>query len=299
MLPSGAPVRRFRAARALAGLVSLLNPCQAPFHPSEAHPAASLTETCSPTPIIAEPKLDERRRFTVKDGRAVACYSRDLLCHRGLRWLRDVRWPIERAVIAGELYSGDGAEGIDAIFAARQQVGSAVVFAALDVLAVGDHEVMSEPWTDRRKRLEDIFPAGVTDSRVQLVPTFEDASRLWHVWVVEWPARASCSRTGAQPTSPVRGRAPGGRPSTSWCSRSRWPTARPSWCRGVTGARRALMAVVYCDPRSGEQVTVEQAIRVPHSEEWTPRPGPAEVFCWGVLRSGLLRHPVWVGLRVA
>ena len=51
---------------------------------------------------------------------------------------------------------------------------------------VGDHEVMSEPWTDRRKRLEDIFPAGVTDSRVQLVPTFEDASRLWRVWVVEW-----------------------------------------------------------------------------------------------------------------
>ena len=56
----------------------------------------------------------------------------------------------------------------------------------LDALTVGDHEVMSEPWTDRRKRLEDIFPAGVTDTRVQLVPAFEDAARLWRTWVVEW-----------------------------------------------------------------------------------------------------------------
>jgi ATP dependent DNA ligase domain len=57
---------------------------------------------------------------------------------------------------------------------------------AFDVLAVGDHEVMAEPWTDRRKRLEDLFPAGVTDARVQLVPRFEDAARLWRVWVLEW-----------------------------------------------------------------------------------------------------------------
>jgi hypothetical protein len=49
--------------------------------------------------------------------------------------------------------------------AARQQVGSAVVFAAFDVLAVGDQEVMAEPWTDRLKRLEDIFPRAAIDAR--------------------------------------------------------------------------------------------------------------------------------------
>jgi ATP-dependent DNA ligase len=65
---------------------------------------------------------------------------------------------VERAVIDGELYSGDGAEGIDAILAARQQVRGDVAFAAFDLLEVGDHEVMAEPWTDRRKRLENLFP---------------------------------------------------------------------------------------------------------------------------------------------
>ena len=53
-----------------------------------------------------------------------------------------------------------------------------------------------------------------------------------------------------------------------------------------------VMAFVYRDPRSGEQVPVEQTVQVPRSEEWTPRLGPAELLCWGVLRSGLLRHPV-------
>ena len=140
---------------------------------------------------IAEPKLDgQRAQVHVEGGRTVAAYSRpgrELLArHRGLRWLRDVRWPADRAVIDGELYSGDGAEGIDAILAARQQAAGVVTFAAFDLLEVGHHEVMAEPWTDRRKRLEDLFPEGVTDSRVQLVPTFEDAARLWRVWVLEW-----------------------------------------------------------------------------------------------------------------
>jgi ATP-dependent DNA ligase len=95
---------------------------------------------------IAEPKLDgQRAQVHVVDGRTVAAYSRsgrELLRQRGLGWLRDVRWPVERAVIDGELYSGDGAEGIDAVLTARQQAGGNVTFAAFDVLVVGDREVM-------------------------------------------------------------------------------------------------------------------------------------------------------------
>ena len=110
---------------------------------------------------VAEPKLDgQRAQVHVAGGRTVAAYSRpgrELLArHRGLRWLRDVRWPVEGAVIDGELYSGDGMDGIDGILTARQQAGSPVTFAAFDVLEVAGHEVMAEPWADRRKRLEDL-----------------------------------------------------------------------------------------------------------------------------------------------
>jgi hypothetical protein len=40
--------------------------------------------------------------------------------------------------------------------------------------------------------------------------------------------------------------------------------------------------------RSGELVTVEQAVRVPYSADWKPRCGPGQILCWGVLRSELL-----------
>jgi hypothetical protein len=54
------------------------------------------------------------------------------------------------------------------------------------------------------------------------------------------------------------------------------------------------MAFVYSDPRSAQPVTVEQAVRVPYANNRKPQRGPTEVLCWGVLRSGLLRHPVFV-----
>jgi ATP-dependent DNA ligase len=76
---------------------------------------------------IAEPKLDgQRAQVHVDGGQTVAAYSRpgrELLRHRGLHWLRDVRWPVQAAVLDGELYSGDGMDGIDGILLARQQPG--------------------------------------------------------------------------------------------------------------------------------------------------------------------------------
>jgi hypothetical protein len=62
-----------------------------------------------------------------------------------------------------------------------------------------------------------------------------------------------------------------------------------------------MMAFEYRDPRTGELVTVEQAVRVgvARSSAWTPRRGQAEVLCWGLLRSGLLRHPLFVAYRSA
>jgi bifunctional non-homologous end joining protein LigD len=248
---------------------------------------------------VSEPKLDGQRvQIHVEGGRTVAAYSRpgrELLSrHRGLRWLRDVRWPVERAVIDGELYSGDGAEGIDAILAARGQVGSPVTFAGFDVLQVHGHDVTPEPWTDRRKRLEDLFPDGVTDGRVQLVPTFEDAARLWRIWVVEWGGEGIV----------LKDRRSSYRPGTR--SRDWWKAKHklvlpvevlhcaPELVPWGDWGRAAVMAFAYRDPRSCDQINVEQAVRVPQAADWAPRLGPAEVLCWGVLRSGLLRHPVLI-----
>jgi hypothetical protein len=54
-----------------------------------------------------------------------------------------------------------------------------------------------------------------------------------------------------------------------------------------------VMAFSYRDPRTGELVTVEQAVRVGvgRSSAWTSRRGPAEILCWGMLRSGLAQLP--------
>jgi hypothetical protein len=56
---------------------------------------------------IAEPRLDgQRAQLHVEGGRTVAAYrrpGRELLArHRGLRWFRDVRWPVEKFVIDGD-----------------------------------------------------------------------------------------------------------------------------------------------------------------------------------------------------
>jgi ATP dependent DNA ligase domain len=156
---------------------------------------------------------------------------------------------------------------------------------------------MAEPWTDRRKRLEDLFPAGITDSRVQLVPTFEDASRLWRVWVVEWGGEEIVLKDRRSAYKP------GTRSRFWWKAKHRLVLpvevlqCAPELVPWGDWGRACVKVFVYRDPRSGEQVTVEQAIRVPQPEEWTPRQGPAEVRCWGVLRSGLLRHPVLITPR--
>jgi ATP-dependent DNA ligase len=102
-------------------------------------PAASPTRRCWLTPrYVAEPKLDgQRAQVHVERRRTVAVYSRpgrELVRLRGLAWLRDVRWPVKAAILDGELFSGEGRDGIDAILAARNGDGADVAFAAFDVL---------------------------------------------------------------------------------------------------------------------------------------------------------------------
>src|SRR5256885_2005009 len=101
----------------------------------------------------AEPKFDgQRAQLHVEGGRAVACYSRpgrELLGLPGLRWLTATRWPVRQAVLDGELFSNEGMDGIDGILTARHQARADVAFGAFDLLQVGGHDVMAEPWVDR------------------------------------------------------------------------------------------------------------------------------------------------------
>jgi ATP-dependent DNA ligase len=77
---------------------------------------------------ISEPKLDgQRAQVHVRNGRTVACYSRpgrDLLRHVGMTWRRDLRWPVETAVLDGEACARDGHEGIQAVFEERNREGA-------------------------------------------------------------------------------------------------------------------------------------------------------------------------------
>jgi hypothetical protein len=56
-----------------------------------------------------------------------------------------------------------------------------MAFAAFDLLELDGHSLMAEPWTARRKRLEDLLEAPAAG--VCLVPVTEDAPALWDTWV--------------------------------------------------------------------------------------------------------------------
>jgi bifunctional non-homologous end joining protein LigD len=71
-------------------------------------------------------------------------------------------------------------EGIEAVFEARHRPGSPMAFAAFDHLAIDGESVLTEPWTARRKRLEDLLedpPPGIC-----LVPVTDDAPALCDAW---------------------------------------------------------------------------------------------------------------------
>jgi len=131
-------------------------------------------------------RLTERRYIAepIRDGRTVACYSRlgrDLLRHVGMAWLRELSWPMDAAVLDGEACAGDGHEGIQAVFEERNREGGEMSFLAFDLLKLDGQDVMREPWTDRRKRLEDVLTS-LTLPRVGLVPVTEDAAKLYQTW---------------------------------------------------------------------------------------------------------------------
>jgi hypothetical protein len=56
-----------------------------------------------------------------------------------------------------------------------------MAFAAFDVLELDGYRVMGEPWTARRKRLQDLLEA--PPPHVCLVAVADDAAAVWDTWV--------------------------------------------------------------------------------------------------------------------
>jgi ATP-dependent DNA ligase len=131
-------------------------------------------------------------------------------------------------------------------------------------------------------------------ARVQLVPVSDDAAHLWRVWVVEWGGEGIVLKDRRSVYKP------GTRSRCWWKAKQKLVLpvevlqCAPELVAWGDWGRAALMAFAYRDPRTGELVRVEQAVRVSHADGWKPSRGPADIICRGVLRSGLLRHPVLI-----
>ena len=65
---------------------------------------------------------------------------------------------------------------------------------------------------------------------------------------------------------------------------------RGDWGEGV------MLAFRYTHPRAGADVEVRQAVRVPRDLPFDLTIGARlELVCWGVMPSGMLRHPMLTG----
>ena len=82
------------------------------------------------------------------------------------------------AIFDGEAVAGDGNEGIQAVFQERHRAGGAMAVILFDLLSLDGQSVMREPWTARRKRLDDALE-GQDMAGVRLVPYTDDAPALW------------------------------------------------------------------------------------------------------------------------
>ena len=81
---------------------------------------------------------------------------------------------MDAAIFDGEAVAGNGNEGIQAVFHERGRAGGAMALILFDLLTVAEEDVMREPWTARRKRLEDALE-GRDVAGVRLAPYTDDA----------------------------------------------------------------------------------------------------------------------------
>lgn len=256
--------------------------------------------------FVAEPKLDgQRLQIHVAEYRTVAAYSRigrSVLGERGMAWLKEVAWPIERGVLDGEAYAGDGTNlGQANVLEARSTAGMPVSVALFDLLALGDRSyVGGAPWEERRAELEAAVD-GWTHERVSLVPVTDDAQGLWEVWVGQFGGEGVMLKRRQGLWVP-------GKRSEDWI---KWKqeitvdvvitgvTDKATYDRnGYRGKGGWALTYGYWSPETGSFVSVGQGVRFGAREELLPFVGRvAECLCAGVMPSGALRHHRFVRWR--
>jgi ATP-dependent DNA ligase len=179
------------------------------------------------------------------------------------------------------------------VFAARSGDGADLAFAAFDVLQADGHSLLAEPWEARRRWLE-LLLGEMPGPRVQLIPLGKDARTLWRGWVMDHGGEGIVLKLREAPYRP-------GLRTTAWLKAKQRLELVVEVLRAGAALIRwgdwgwaAVLAFAYTHPRTGGRVTVEQAVRVV-GDTGIPQPGPATVRCWGVMPSGLLRHPERLG----
>ena len=56
-----------------------------------------------------------------------------------------------------------------------------------------------------------------------------------------------------------------------------------------------MFDIAYKHPRGGKLIEIHQAVRIRRDEPFILRASErAELVCWGVMPSGMLRHPLFV-----
>jgi hypothetical protein len=189
-----------------------------------------------------------------------------------------------------------GPEHADVV-AERERRKRRAARAQRNVLELDSQRIMREPWEHRRTRLEDLFGRGSLP-RVGLVPVSEDAAGLYATWVgmggegIVLKARASAYQPGVRSPAWLKLK-----PKVTLAAVVTGGSARPipwgDWGMAV------MLELRYGRPRTGDLVEIRQALRIRRDEPFDLRIGArAEIICWGVMPSGMLRHPRfvrWVG----
>jgi hypothetical protein len=152
---------------------------------------------------------------------------------------------------------------------------------------------MREPWRDRRKRLEDLLD-GRQLPRIAVVPVTDDAPTLYETWVgmggeeivlkdpgsLYRPGDCSPAWLKLKPKLTLDVRVTGGS-----ADRIAWG----DWGEAV------MLQLAYTHPRTGKRVAIRQAVRIARQQPFDLRVGArASVVCWGVMPSGMLRHPLFL-----
>lgn len=163
-----------------------------------------------------------------------------------------------------------------------------------DVLHVQGRSVMREPRKGRRKRLEDLLN-GRQIPRIARVPVTEDAPRLYETWV-------GLGGEGIVLKDPESRYRPGER-SPAWLKVKPKLTLvvivtggseeRIAW--GDWG-EAVMLELAYKHPRTGKRAQISQAVRIARDQPFDLQlNGRPSVVCWGVMPSGMLRHPLFLG----